>query len=379
MQVRRSAPGEPAHRQPARPDHPERDGGGAGAIATRRSARWCSRSRRISRSPGSPTDKIAGELARYFQAPASYEQALQGPARRSPRRARGQRAARRRRSRGRARRVRSRADDRCREREGARDPRSASTGARGSKTGRARGRRRRRARGRRLLRSTCTKPAAVPAARPIIDVARAAAHGHARRTSCTTTTPLAARADRRRRSRRCDAVAVAIPRDAMRATIAVVAPMRATARGRRRRCADRATVVDVTDSAVAVSHRRQADSQPITVARSHVTVERRRSMSTIAESRAARPRSITLDAELEGAGRSLQFLPGDGRSPTCAVAGATVTIDGELGDARSAESRSCSTRTRPTRRRRSTVDVHGAARQRRHADRHAVGRRARKR
>ena len=43
---------------------------------SRRSARWCSRSRRYLDESGLPSDKIAGELARYFKAPASYEQAL---------------------------------------------------------------------------------------------------------------------------------------------------------------------------------------------------------------------------------------------------------------------------------------------------------------
>ena len=76
VQVHRSAPGEPAHRQPARPDHPARDGAPRPTIATRRSARWCSRSRRYLEEIGIATDKLAGELARYFQAPASYEQAL---------------------------------------------------------------------------------------------------------------------------------------------------------------------------------------------------------------------------------------------------------------------------------------------------------------
>ena len=73
-------------------------------------------------SRASPTDKIAGELARYFKAPVAYEQALKERLVDHLTR-RGQKLLAERRSGRRARRVRSRADDRSEEREGPRDPR----------------------------------------------------------------------------------------------------------------------------------------------------------------------------------------------------------------------------------------------------------------
>ena len=89
-----------------------------------------SRSRRTSTRAGIATDKIAGELARYFAAPGAVRAGARGAADRSPHAARPG-AARPRRPRRGARRVRSRAHDRSRQREGARRSSTASTGARG--------------------------------------------------------------------------------------------------------------------------------------------------------------------------------------------------------------------------------------------------------